>query len=497
MSRSVRTASRFAPRRRFAFLLVAALALPSGGCAALFGGMETAPNGLSVSDDALRRQLARGEYVDAWSALAASDAEVLPTDELLASMYRGVVAYYAGSWDSSLVHLDHAEALAQDRVTTSLSRSALSTLTNDRILPYEPGTSERLLVHYYGVLAGTRAGESDVAAVEARRLSHLLAQYDEQADSSEADARRLRALMHYLSGVAFERAGERADAEVSYRRAAALSTALAEPEPLGHADSGDVVVVLERGFVSHLAQETIWVLLLPDEVETLTSGELGEKLAVAGIVALQVVAELSARRDGRSIVYDDRHSRRRVYYSEHHDYDHDDDDSDQLPWLLEIAWPVLRDDWQSGGTPHVAVGAAASADGARSLAEYRADVSAAYARDIATERAAVLGRTVVRAASRFALTKAAEKKADEEADGLGGLVGVLGNLGSVLLERADTRSLHLLPGEIGVTRLRLPAGEHELWVVEQPAAGNPRRFPLGTVVVQPGAVVVTTTRLWR
>lgn len=485
------------PGRAFArsgrLLLVALVALSGAGCA-LFHGMDKAPNGLSKDDDELRRMLAGGRYGQAWEHLR-DDDDARPADDLLGLMYDGIVAYYAGSYDSSLVALDQAEQVAQDRVTKSISRAALSTVTNDLILPYEPGSSERLLIHYYGLMAGLRSGDADAAAVEARRLSHLLDQTAAEGDTTRAARRRLDAMLNYLSGVAFEKAGEHDDADVSYRRAEALAPSLAAPPAAPAPDSGDVVFVVEQGFVAHLAEQSVWLFLTPEEVETFESGSAGEKVALSALVAAQAALEIAVAADperhhSSGPPYRDDHPHRRVYYS-------DADDSDELPYLLEVAWPVFRQDGVIGGAPRLVVpGDSAFAPLAL---DFRADVSRAVESDYAEERGAILGRTVLRAVSRFALSKAAEKKADEKSDGLGRVVGVLFNIGSVVLERADTRSWHLLPRELGVARVRLPAGTYPVQAVWDAMGGGSagRQVGLGTVEVKPGGVTVLSGRIWR
>lgn len=492
--------------------LIALVTLTGSGCATFLPGANSAPNGLTRPDADLRGLLARGAYDSAFVRVRADD-EVAPDDELLRAMYDGIVGYYAGAYDSSLAALDRAEQLAQDRITISTSRNLLSTVTNDRVLPYEPGPSERMLLHYYGIMAGLQSGDAQAAAVEARRLSHILDQVEEDADAGDVEGARLRGLLHYVAGVAFEAAGDQNGADVSYRRATRAAPDLAPPEPDGApAGSGELVVVLEQGFVAHLAEETVWVLLNPDEVDLFSAGDAAEKVALAGLVAAQVASELVARssdayrrehsrgrdtwRDRRGGHSSDPFTGRRVYY-EDRDFDHDDGD---VPYLLEVAWPVLRDEPDgllgeplivAGPGARGAVAAVADEPGLTQPVAYTADVSDAFRTDYASGRAAVLGRTILRAVSRFAISKAAEKKASEKNEAVGKIVGGLFNLGSVALERADTRSWHLLPGRIGIARLRLPEGEHAVSV-----RANGREIMLGTADVRAGRVSVLTTRMW-
>ncbi|HEX6587447.1 MAG TPA: hypothetical protein VF039_00380 [Longimicrobiales bacterium] len=483
--------------RRLARLLsVLVVALAGAGCASLFEGYSTAPNGLPVQDDELRRVLASSAYDSAWAQV--QDDAKLPEDELLRTMYRGIVAYYAGAYDTAIAALDRAEALAQDRLTASASASVLSTVTNDRILPYTPGDSERMLLHYYGILAGLSAHDREAAAVEARRLSFILAgvESDIAADAARDPPRdRLRAFMHYLSGVAFEAYGAFEDAGVSYRRAAALDSTIAPPLP--SSDSGDVVVIIERGFVDHLAEENVFLWLAPQHVETLSSGPVADRLALGALITARVLAEIALEDDQRA--YGDRtHPRRRHYGRREVRIEYDDTaTTDEEPYLLRVAWPTFRDDGRFYGGVVLA-----ATDSIERAPDLRADVSSAIIADFSEEKAAMLARTVIRSVSRFALGEAAENKAEETSEGLGTLVGILANIGSAAVERADTRSWHLVPSDVSVVRMRLPVGEHPVYAVVESGAyekggGVPRRIGLGRVQVQPGMVTVVSGRIWR
>src|SRR5690606_9744580 len=198
-------------------LLLAALAAFVGsGCAGLFSRYDVAPNGLRRSDDLLRQDLALGRADSAFARLVGAGVGA-PEDDLLRALYTGILAHYAGAYDSSNAALQQAADLAEDRYTKRVRRAALSLITGDTVLPYEPGWTERLLIHYYGALNHLLQGDREGAAVEARRLAFLL----EREAEREPDQRTtpLLAALRFFSGVVFEAAGEWNDADVAYRNA--------------------------------------------------------------------------------------------------------------------------------------------------------------------------------------------------------------------------------------------------------------------------------------
>jgi hypothetical protein len=75
------------------------------------------------------------------------------------------------------------------------------------------------------------------------------------------------------------------------------------------------------------------------------------------------------------------------------------------------------------------------------------------------------------------------------------VAGKLAELGAAFLERADVRSWHLLPQELTVLRLQLPAGRHRLRVVVGDGAAR-IELPLD-VDVRAGAVTVVPARIWH
>jgi hypothetical protein len=399
---------------------------------ATVGAYETGPNGISRPQQRLREALVHADFTTAlgWRE----------DDALLRALNVGVSSYYASQFTRSAAVLDSAALLADDRITVSISKNALSMVTNDMARAYQPRRTERLFISYYGMLAFSRLEQWEDAAVEARRLTALLEQY--AADRTDAE-RATHATMHYLAGVVFERAGEREDAQVAYRNASALLPAAWDSSVAGRAKGdGEVLVVIERGFVAHRATESINVFFHDS--------------------------------DGDS-VHGPRH--RDHEYVRHED--HDDDDNG---YWLSIALPSVRRSHRSAGEPTMFVdGASAVASRVSTL------VDDAVTADEQRERASFLTRATARAAAKYVITKAVKDKKGEVA-------GSLANIGASLLERADIRSWHLLPQEISLLRVRMPAGQHSLQVA---IGAESARVDVGPVSVRAGLTTIAAVRLWN
>lgn len=539
-------------------VVLAAVAL--GGCGGgLFHPFEAGPAGLHREEAALRSFLVAGRYDSALARLGPEGSTV--GDELLRLQHRGLVAHYAGRYGESNDALERAAALAEDRYTKSVSRAALSLLTNDRVLPYDPPRSERLLIHYYGALNYLLLEEPEEAAVEARRLSRLLDRYeDEGGGRGGAGAEgRLGAALRYFAGAVFEAAGEANDARVAYRLA---GRAGALPEVVDASPgAGEVVVVLERGFVAHRVERSATLLLSHRELERLLPGGgddgweglrddgweapptaagtekngfrggwgEGRPLDPADAAEEEEAFEAAVRM-ARAVLEGGEGGRgatgavhwsgvgRAVRRS-----------AGELPYLLRIAWPAYAREGGSWGgwilhrtgdplpgarapatgTALAATGVAAAAaagrpivDGAVSLADGSApsaaavrwigDVSEAVVEEYAAQEPLVLAKSIVRAAAKLAVARELEDEVGERSEVLGEVAGVAANAAAVLLERADTRCWHLVPGEIGFARLRLPAGKRVL-SLRVPGGTGPGRV---AVDVRPGRVAVVSARVW-
>lgn len=477
---------------------VLAAALSLSGCAAAFGGYDLAPNGLPRDEEALRHSLA--VQADELYGEIIGGERALPDDDLLRLLYAGTAGYYGGNLRESSRLLDLASYVAEDRVTFHVSRQMLSMITSDRTLAYTPGRTERLMIPYMAALTYLEAGDFDGAAVEARRIEALLDRMDDGVPPAEIlpESR----FLHYFAGTVFVAARDWNAADVAYRRSGPVVESLGhgldrDPDPDGE-PLGDVVVLVEHGFVPHPVEQSVVVVLPPSQVARLTDGSAGDRAAAAAEAAARILLAASATYGERSGHYRDRGYRSGVRLEPWRDDACDSgrgkscSDEEGTPYLLRMSWPVLYQEPSSPAPVRVRAGDL-GVDAATRL-----DLAASTRRDFDAARPAVLARTVLRAAAKLGLSTSLEAAVEEKDQGAGQLLGVLSNLGTLLMERADTRAWHLLPGSVSLVRLRLPAGSHELTLEADAARGSRGGGgSLGTVQVRPGTTTFVSTRLWH
>jgi uncharacterized protein len=476
-------------RRSF---LLAVLLASSTACSTLSNTARsymTTSNGMQIDDDRVRGLLQRGMADSALRAVGNRKSPLSPDDRLLRLLYQGTAARYAGRSREAGVLFDQAFAESEDRFTKSISRTAAAMVTNDYALPYTAGRNERLLLHYNALLAWSADGNAEAATVEARRLVSLLA----RVGDADADERPMRALMHAVAAAAFEQSRDWNDASVARRNAIHLGAVLDTAGRPASDSLGDVVVVIERGDVAHKVAVGLTIPIFSGDDAQRNNGSFA---------AQRMMADFGALRNG-GIWWDDSPNWR-FTDSRYGPYR-----GARASYLLDMSWPVLRRGRMPGyGTVQV------SADGLQAGAAVSGvSFSDAMAADYRRDRGAIMSRTVSRAVAKYLTARAVEaaaeaavskddddkkkkkdkRKQDDARRAAGMMARLFTNAATTALERADTRAWALLPGEVSLLRLRLPAGTHDVIV---DAAGT-RQLSLPGVVVRAGGTTVISARLWR
>ncbi|HSM09342.1 MAG TPA: hypothetical protein VLA33_10035 [Gemmatimonadota bacterium] len=497
------------------------------------GPPKTGPHGLSSYDDELRRLSEQGRFDEALT-VAEEEADAAG-DEVLAALNRAIVEHYAGRYEESNELLQAAELEIEERFTKSVSRAALSLVTNDRALAWLPSRAERPMVHVYGALNYLALGEPDEAAVEARRLARVLdGMVDEDgAEALDAETRQLYRSLRYFTGAVFEQAGERNDADVAYRLAgvgAARDSGSDFADTTEHvsAETSGVVVLVESGFVAHRVERSVHLLVGADELDDLRYGSESRRLRFARCFSQR---RLDHPMNAWGASHDDWCDG--IRYSSSGGRKKGDKDDD-VTYLMRVAWPTMyrplsaapvgpvrafsgsgaggvptitaaRDATALGSLPLDAVAASPEGEGAGDASGLAppetpgspvvsADLSGAVIRDFNRQAPEMLVKSVARAAVKYAVVQAIEDGARKEDETLADVVAVVGNALAALTERADTRSWTLLPAQIQIVRLPLPPGRHEVRVAAEGASGA--TLDLGEVEVRPGRVTVVSTRAW-
>jgi hypothetical protein len=301
---------------------------------------------------------------------------------------------------------------------------------------------------------------------------------------------------------------------------------------------GDVVVLLEHGFVAHRVERSVNVPLFPEEADALHSSDSNVRFAAASCVASRAFQD---RYDFSEILSEGGTDWRgasggKCIVSGAESSGNGSGDPGHSLYLMRVAWPEMvasglptdvsvvdlaiaadGEPLQLAGldsVPAVPLGVPEDLDGgfvptAEDGVEQaigprptlvkpgmRGSVSDAVTEEFDDQLGGILVKAVARTALKYELARGLEKELDKENEILGEIAFLAANAAAAVFERADTRSWHLLPDEVSVVRLRLPVGVHPLLLQVETGRVGTRLIDLGEVEVRDGSVHVLAARVW-
>lgn len=464
---------------------------------------------LETGDAWLRHYLMAGRAEEAVAQLR--NPRTAPRDDLVRDLQMGLALRAAGQWAESNAAFERAELEADRRYSRSITQAAGTLLLNDAVVSYTPPPAEGAMIPFYRMLNYLELGEPDGARVEARKATAYL----ERLRGAAGEPCVGEGLVQYLAGLTFAAAGDRQDALVALRQAeraydACAGDGAAPPTSLGEdlyrvalaagvaevADSaaaryrlspppppdevGEVLVVVEQGWVAHRAGDALHVPIWDDDIDGLESADEDGIAASAGRVSARVLEATLERSQWGSSAGD--HPAVQVAAALDGAY------------VMRLAWPVFRrEPFAPAAVRLLSERGPVEAPGAAS------DLSTLLVRRWERQRPAAMARMVGRGMTRYLISREAERGAERKGgEAAGWLIGRITNLAGNRLERADTRSWSLLPDRIALLRVSLPPGEHalRLEVVDAPD-GASRAVELGPVRVEAGRTRVLTRRVWN
>lgn len=440
------------PRAGAAALLAAAALVVAAGCATY----TDKTLGVSLSAGA-------GDYPGAAAALSGllgvSTTDQIPSplsgDKPLLLLDRGVLQQASARFEASQRDLSAAE---QKLELLDLGRNAVATLGgylySDSVKTYRTPPTERLSLNAINLLNYVARGDLPGAAVEARRFQ-VMREYLSSIDVRSPAPDRLGA---YLAGFVFEKSGEGDRALRYYDEAidgaslASLTSPivrLAKTNPYrgrnlsrviaGGGDAArrpELLVVVGAGRVPHKVPQRIPV---------------GAAVGIAG--AFLGDRDLDILRYSASKV---------------------------------LVYPELV------GTPSSLGPASVRVNGREVRLELLADLGASVAEEYAAAKPKILAAALARVAARAAVSEGVRAAGRQDSQALGDVLSILVEATMVALDKPDTRSWTMLPGQVLVARIPVTAGLQD---VDVSFGGRPaRRVEVRVADNGWAAVVVTEPR---
>ncbi len=439
---------------------------------------------------------------DVRHALAANDVEGARarlaeagkgTGDLLFALEDGLLLHYVGDYELSNSRFEFAERRVDDLYTKSITRAALSLLTSDLILKFQPRGIENFLVNYYRGLNYYYLDQREEADVEWRKLNSKLQFSRKHSDAIYDNP----PFFNYLVGLGLE-ADDPSNSYVSFRLAEKGYRQLGLPLPaglvedlvrlarfLGYSDHlleyerrygarprprpqplaspgadaseerqprGEVVLLVEEGFVAPVAEFSAYIPLFESSAELTASAGKQQRRDLALTLAEEYRAG-GYRHVGRGYKAKD------------------------LAYVLPLAFPAP-------GVPEPAFDELSLlVGGSTAQAEPILAVSALQMQALEDRLLGIYAKTILRALIKYAAAKELTEKADEETGETGGdIMNILANAVNILTERADTRAWLGLPHRLWMARILLPPGSHALSI----RYGGGEIVELGSVEVTSG-----------
>lgn len=333
-------------------------------------------------------------------------------DETLHHLNKGTLLRLQGKYAESNRHFDAAKGMMERLNAISVTEQAASVTVNDTLKAYEGLPSEQLMVYAFEALNYLQEGSVDDAAVEARQFDvkqGLIAQKNKGAKYLSG------AFVRYLNGMVYEAAGERDEARIEMQKAV------------------DGYKLQNSGFP--VPQK------LSEDLARLKAGK-----APAGEVVFLLHNGLGASLDENNI---------RVTNPV---------PGKNGPVMFSLAVPKFVR--RSVPVDHVVLSTASGS----ATSEIVEDVNVIAEKSFNDRLPAIIARAVARLVVKNTAAQEAKKKMEDNP--YAALLNLATDAATNISERADTRTWSLIPGNIQMARLALPAGTYNLTATYYGASGN-------------------------
>jgi hypothetical protein len=330
-------------------------------------------------------------------------------DQTLHNLNKGTLLRLQGKYAESNQQFDAAKNLMEKLKAISVTEQAASVAVSDTMKAYEGLPSEQLMVYSFEALNYLQMGDPEGAAVEARQFDVKQGLIAEKNKNAKYLA---GAFVRYLNGMVYEAVGEPDSARIELQKAVDGYRAQNSGFPLPQALSAD----LARLKADKPA---------PSEVTFILHNGLGPSVNENNIR----VANPAPGSNGPAMF------------------------SLAVPKFSKRSVPVAR--------------VVLSSDASSATSEMVEDVNDIGEKSFSDRLPLIIARGVARMVVKNVASQEAKKKA-----GGNPLFNLVADVAVNVSERADTRSWSLIPGNILMARLPLPAGKHDVTATYYDASGN-------------------------
>jgi len=411
-------------------------------------------------NEEFNRNFESGDLAAADQALAENKKAESGKARLVYFLNRGVANSLMGNYEKSNEFFEQAHLFAED-YRKNYAEIAVSFVTNPAFVTYHGEDHEILFIHYYKALNYLKLNDLEAALVECRRMDIKLQQLSDKYRSEKKYQRD--AFIHTLMGLVYDANHDYNNAFIAYRNAYKIYK-----EDYRKLFGLDAPKQLKKDLLRSAALTGFRDEVAYYEKEFNMKYEPGDKGAgdliflwnngLGPIKEEWSINFVIVKGAGGVVVFENEE----LGFSFPFPLEDNQERNDLVEDLrfVRVAFPKYID------RPTLFQDATLNVNG-ETFELFLAENVNKIAKYVLQERMHIeFGKALL----RFALKKLAEKKARDESEGLGAVVGLL----NAVTEKADTRNWQTLPHSIYYTRTPLEQGENE--VVFNPTSQIGQRF---------------------
>jgi uncharacterized protein len=166
----------------------------------------------------INQYLLAGDYGSAYTAVEQSKERYAERNAVLYYLDEGIILHFAGRYKESNQSFSKAESIMDELYTKSISKEAASFVISDNTVPYRGEDFEMVMVNLFSALnyAGLRSWED--AVVEARKVDAKLNLINSTYEEEKKNVYKEDGFIRFLMGIFYESEEEINDAFISYRK---------------------------------------------------------------------------------------------------------------------------------------------------------------------------------------------------------------------------------------------------------------------------------------
>jgi hypothetical protein len=378
--------------------------------------------------------LLAGDYDSAHKIVQQSKGTYAERNAVLYYLDKGTILHFAGRYKESNRNFFKAESIMDELYTRSISKEAASFVISDNTVPYRGEDFEMAMVNLFLALNYAQSGSWEDAVVEARKVDVRLNLINSKYEEEKKNVYKEDGFIRFLMGIFYEGEGEINDAFISYRKSEEIYrqdyvTNYGVPVPpllienlLTSADGMDLyeeTAEIKKQYpdVAFMPAETKRTMA---EVFIVHYNGLGpEKMEEYFLVPMP---------DG---------------------------------YVMKIAYPVFVKRGYGISHGEVVLRNLKTGTSYSFTTVLMEDIASIAVLNLENRINRVKTKAIARATTKYLASLAASKAVEERHGALAGMLTLMtANIASAAMEQADVRHWRLLPAEIRIGRIIVPAGDY-------------------------------------